>query len=54
MARSTWWWPTLGSFVPYDHDFGRVVWLRRDEQGDGYEENVLLSGLGRVGGRSSG
>ena len=38
----------LGSFVPYDHEFGRVVWLRREERQSGYEEEVLLTGLGRV------
>lgn len=38
----------LGSFVPYDHDLGRVVWLRRDERRNTYEEIVLASGLGRV------
>jgi len=38
----------LGSYVPYDHDFGRVVWLRRDEQRDTWEEIVVASGLGRV------
>ena len=38
----------LGSFVPYDHNLGRVVWLRRDEQRNKFEEIVLASGLGRV------
>lgn len=38
----------LGSFVPYDHDYGRVVWLRRDEPRDAWEEIVVASGLGRV------
>lgn len=38
----------LGSFVPYDHDLGRVVWLRRDAQRNAWEEIVVASGLGRV------
>ncbi len=38
----------LGSFVPYDHNMGRVVWLRRDEQRNTFEEIVVASGLGRV------
>jgi len=38
----------LGSFVPYDHDLGRVIWLRRDEQRNTWEEIVVASGLGRV------
>jgi hypothetical protein len=38
----------LGSFFPYDHDRGRVVWLRRREQGRSFEQVVLFSGRGRV------
>ncbi len=38
----------LGSFVPDDHDWGRVVWLRHGEQRNTYEETVVASGLGRV------
>ncbi|MFV1967447.1 MAG: FG-GAP repeat domain-containing protein, partial [Pirellulaceae bacterium] len=38
----------LGSFVPDDHDMGRVVWLRRDKQRNTFDEIVLASGLGRV------
>jgi len=38
----------LGSSVPYDHDLGRVVWLRRDEHHNTHEEIVVASGLGRV------
>jgi len=38
----------LGSFCAADHDEGRVVWLRRMGQADGYEEVVLASGLGRI------
>ncbi|MBI3862358.1 MAG: VCBS repeat-containing protein, partial [Planctomycetia bacterium] len=37
----------LGSHLPSDHDKGRVVWLRRTEQGT-FETIVLQSGLGRV------
>jgi len=37
----------LGSYLPEDHDRGRVVWLRN--AGDGsYEPSVLLDGVGRV------
>lgn len=38
----------LGSFCAVDHQRGRVVWLRRQEAGDSFEEVVLASGLGRV------
>jgi len=38
----------LGSFFPDDHDRGRVVWLRREQASDSYEEVVIASGLGRV------
>ena len=39
----------LGSFVPDDHDWGRVIWLRPDgPQENSYEEIVVASGLGRV------
>ncbi|MHC4398641.1 MAG: FG-GAP repeat domain-containing protein [Planctomycetota bacterium] len=38
----------LGSFFPNDHDRGRVVWLRRLEAVDAYEEVVVASRLGRV------
>jgi hypothetical protein len=38
----------LGSFSAVDHDRGRVVWLRRRQGGDSFEEVVLASGLGRV------
>jgi hypothetical protein len=38
----------LGSSVPYDHDLGRVVWLRPGEQPNTYEQVVIASGLGRV------
>jgi hypothetical protein len=37
----------LGSYQATDHDRGRVVWLRRNEEG-GFDEVVLASGLGRV------
>jgi hypothetical protein len=36
----------LGSYVPLDHDLGRVVWLRGN--GSTFETVVLASGLGRV------
>ena len=38
----------LGSFYPYDHDLGRVVWLHRREKEGPFEPVVLASGLGRV------
>lgn len=38
----------LGSSVPYDHNLGRVVWLRSGEQSNAVEEIVIASGLGRV------
>ncbi len=38
----------LGSTIPYDHDLGRVVWLRRDQQRNRWEQTVVASGLGRV------
>lgn len=38
----------LGSFVPDDHDWGRVIWLRRDEQRNTSEKIVVASELGRV------
>ncbi|HUT95036.1 MAG TPA: VCBS repeat-containing protein [Thermoguttaceae bacterium] len=38
----------LGSFLPDDHDRGRVVWLRRREASGRFDEVVLASGLGRV------
>jgi len=38
----------LGSSRPSDHDRGRVVWLRRENGSDRYEQIVLASGLGRV------
>jgi hypothetical protein len=38
----------LGSTVPYDHDLGRVIWLRPDEQRKAMDVTVVASGLGRV------
>lgn len=38
----------LGSFVPDDHDRGRVIWLCRDDQQNTFDEIVVASGLGRV------
>lgn len=38
----------LGSFLPDDHDRGRVVWLRREEAIWSYEAVVIAEGLGRV------
>ncbi len=38
----------LGSYYPFDHDRGRVVWLRRVEKDGAFEQVVLAAGLGRV------
>ena len=38
----------LGCFYPDDHDLGRVVWLRRQENGERFEPVELATGLGRV------
>jgi hypothetical protein len=39
----------LGSFLPADHDQGRVVWFRHDENNLGqYSEQVLQGNIGRV------
>lgn len=39
----------LGSFLPADHDQGRVVWLRQLPDGSGqYEMHELMSGRGRI------
>ena len=43
----------LGSFQASDHDRGRVVWLRRRQTGEGYEQNVIASGQGRVANNQS-
>ncbi len=38
----------LGSARPNDHDFGRVIWLRRQGEAEIFDEVVLASGLGRI------
>ncbi len=38
----------LGSFLPEDHDRGRVVWLRRGEGEREFEPIVVLKDVGRV------
>jgi len=38
----------LGSFAPADHNHGRVVWLRKDDDDRGYTPIVLCDKLGRV------
>jgi hypothetical protein len=38
----------LGSFLPDDHDRGRVVWLRPQTGGQAYEQVVVAAGRGRV------
>jgi hypothetical protein len=38
----------LGSYLPSDHDRGRVVLLQRRAGSDGYDARELASGLGRV------
>lgn len=37
----------LGSLKAYDHDHGRIVWLRRTATGE-YQPRVLLAKLGRI------
>lgn len=37
----------LGSFLPEDHQRGRVLWLRQTQSGD-FEQIILKEGLGRV------
>jgi hypothetical protein len=37
-----------GGYLPYDHDRGRVVWLRQRAAPGAFEEIVIASGLGRV------
>jgi tetratricopeptide (TPR) repeat protein len=38
----------LGSFLPADHEAGRVVWLRRRGETDEFEVRVLQDRIGRV------
>ncbi len=38
----------LGEFLAADSEFGRVVWLRKRPDGEGYEKVTLKDGLGRV------
>lgn len=38
----------LGSFLPADHKDGRLLWLRPNPDGDGFDPVVLLSNVGRV------
>ena len=39
----------LGSFLPADHEEGKVIWLRQNSDRPGtFESTVLLKGLGRV------
>lgn len=39
----------LGSFLPADHDEGKVIWLRQNsDQSKTFESIILLEGLGRV------
>ena len=37
----------LGSFLPEDHQKGKVVWLRRDSNGD-FKSSTIMKGIGRV------
>jgi hypothetical protein len=37
----------LGSFLPEDHQDGKVVWVRRDSSGQ-FKSDILLEGVGRV------
>jgi len=38
----------LGSFLPADHDRGKIYWLHRDSESDPWDKQVLLSNVGRV------
>jgi hypothetical protein len=38
----------LGSFHPYDHRFGRVVWFKRDASSQQFQPLVIAENLGRV------
>ena len=38
----------LGSYRPNDHDWGRVIWLRRQKKARLFEEVVLAAGMGRI------
>jgi len=38
----------LGSFLPFDHQHGRVVYLRRDPASTAFAEIVVSKSLGRV------
>lgn len=38
----------LGSFNPYDHAFGKVVWLHREGESQQYQVSTLAERLGRV------
>ncbi len=38
----------LGSFYPSDHDRGRVIWLRRNEEDESFAPITVAEGLGRV------
>jgi len=38
----------LGTFLPADHDKGRITWLRARNDGAGYDAIVLKAGLARV------
>ena len=38
----------LGSFLPEDHNRGRVIWLEAIKEAQEYKTHVLLDGIGRV------
>lgn len=38
----------LGSFLPEDHQRGKVVWLKRGPNKSDFEQTVLLEGVGRI------
>jgi len=38
----------LGSFNPYDHGFGKVVWLNRESSASEFRLTTLVENLGRV------
>lgn len=38
----------LGSFSPYDHAFGKVIWLKRDSTTKDFQATTIAQNLGRV------
>jgi FG-GAP repeat len=45
---SEWIVAQLGSFSPYDHSHGAVIWFHRHSKDEAYQRTVLAENLGRV------